>query len=280
MMDHYRRRQLKNGFWLIACVAAVVFVLVWLLWILYILFLEGLKDFDFSIFTQMTPAPNDVGGLANAFWGSFLLVGCAMLLATPIGIMTGIYLSEFSSIPMISAVIRFINDVLLSAPSIVIGLFVYQILVRPVGHFSGWAGVVALALIAIPLLIRTTDDMLGIIPHTMREAAAALGAPAWIIIVKVILRQAMRGIITGILLVIARISGETAPLLFTALNNQFWSSSLEKPIANVPNVIYQFAMSPYSNWQQLAWKGAFIITLWVLGCNLIMRLIIKKNRHK
>lgn len=279
-MDHYRRRQLKNGFWLIACVAAVVFVLVWLLWILYILFLEGLKDFDFSIFTQMTPAPNDVGGLANAFWGSFLLVGCAMLLATPIGIMTGIYLSEFSSIPMISAVIRFINDVLLSAPSIVIGLFVYQILVRPVGHFSGWAGVVALALIAIPLLIRTTDDMLGIIPHTMREAAAALGAPAWIIIVKVILRQAMRGIITGILLVIARISGETAPLLFTALNNQFWSSSLEKPIANVPNVIYQFAMSPYSNWQQLAWKGAFIITLWVLGCNLIMRLIIKKNRHK
>ncbi|MGQ3890869.1 phosphate ABC transporter permease PstA [Legionella sp. CNM-4043-24] len=280
MTGYYRRRQISNGLWLTLCVAAVLFVLFWLGWILYILLLEGLRNFEFSVFTQMTPPPNTGGGLANALWGSFLLVSFAVLLATPIGIMTGIYLSEFSQTPIMSAIIRFTNDVFLSAPSIVIGLFVYQIMVRPVGHFSGWAGVVALALIAIPLIVRTTDDMLSIISHNLREAAAALGASQWVIIVKVVMRQAGRGIITGILLVIARISGETAPLLFTALNNQFWSSNLQKPIANVPNVIYQFAMSPYENWQQLAWNGAFIITLWVLACNLLIRLLTKNNKHR
>lgn len=278
MTHHYRLRQIRNGFWLTACVAALIFVLIWLVWILYILFSEGLKDFSWSVLTHITPAPNEAGGLANALWGSFLMVGLAILLATPIGIMTGLYLSEFSKNPTLPAIIRFINDVLLSAPSIIIGLFVYQILVHPFGHFSGWAGIAALTLIAIPLLIRTTDDMLGIVPHSLREAAVALGAPSWVVIVKVVLRQASRGIVTGILLAIARISGETAPLLFTALNNQFWSSDLNKPIANVPNVIYQFAMSPYTNWQQLAWKGAFIITLWVLACNLVIRLIIRNKR--
>jgi len=270
-------RQLINVIGLGFCLVATAFVLFWLLWILSNLFYEGLRDFHFSVFLQMTPAPGEPGGLANALWGSLLLTTFAILVAIPIGVLAGTYLAEFANFSWFAAVTRFVNDVLLSAPSIVIGLFVYELYVKSVGHFSGWAGVIALAVIALPIILRTTDDILRLVPVNLREASAALGAPQWMTITHIVFRVAKRGIITGILLAIARISGETAPLLFTALNNQFFSSDLNQPIANLPNTIFKFAMSPYADWQRLAWQGSFLITLWVLYCNIVVRLFFKSS---
>lgn len=277
MMPLYLIRRIINAIALSFFTFAICFVLFWLLWILSTLFYEGLKGFNFSIFSQMTSPPNEIGGLANAIWGSLLMTTMAILIATPIGIFAGTYLAEFSPDSRFSAVIRFVNDVLLSAPSIVIGLFIYEIYVQHIGHFSGWAGIFALTIIAIPLILRTTDDMLRLVPMHLREAAAALGAPRWKIIIVILFRVVRRGIITGVLLALARLSGETAPLLFTALNNQFWSSDLSQPIANLPNTIFQYAMSPYIDWQQLAWNGSLIITVWVLFCNIFVRVFFKSR---
>ena len=230
-----------------------------------------------SLFTQTTPPPGSAGGLANAIFGSLMIVGTATLIGTPIGIMAGIYLAEFGRNRKISALIRFVNDILLSAPSIVIGLFVYTVYVAKVGHFSGWAGSFALALIVIPIVVRTTENMLLLVPDSMREAAAALGAAHWRVVTTVSLQAARSGILTGVLLAVARISGETAPLLFTSLNNQFWNSDMDKPMANLPMVIFQFAMSPYENWQTLAWGGAVLITLSVLVLNILARLLFRRQ---
>lgn len=232
-----------------------------------------------ALFTNMTPAPDENGGLLNAIAGSLIMVTIATAIGTPIGIMAGTYLAEFGQRGWLAPVTRFINDILLSAPSIVIGLFVYTVYVARVGHFSGWAGVFALSLIVIPVVVRTTEDMLRLIPNSLREAAAALGAPHWKIITLVTWRASKAGILTGILLAIARISGETAPLLFTALNNQFWSIDMNRPMANLPVVIFQFAMSPYEYWQELAWAGALLITLSVLALNIIARFYLRKHEQ-
>lgn len=275
-----RFRKLCSHAALGACTLSVLFVLFWLFWILMVLFYEGFRDFHFSVFTQMTPPPNEPGGLFNALWGSILLVVIAMVIAAPVGILAGTYLAEYARSGWFAELTRFVNDILLSAPSIVIGLFVYEIYVKTVGHFSGWAGIFALAIIALPLMIRTTDDILRLVPVHVREAAAALGAPQWITITKIVYQVAMRGILTGILLALARISGETAPLLFTALNNDFFSSNLNKPMANLPNTIFKFAMSPYADWQRLAWQGSLIITIWVLFCNIFIRIFFKPKHEK
>ncbi|HSH06955.1 MAG TPA: phosphate ABC transporter permease PstA, partial [Burkholderiales bacterium] len=230
-----------------------------------------------SLYLQMTPPPGNDGGLANAIVGSLVMVGVGTLLGTPIGILAGTYLAEFGKRSRLAGATRFLNDVLLSAPSIVIGLFVYAVFVAQVKHFSGWAGAFALALIVIPVVVRTTDDMLRLVPNSLREAAAALGAPAWKIVTLVTYRAARTGILTGILLSVARISGETAPLLFTALNNQFWSTNLNAPMANLPVVIFQFAMSPYEDWNRLAWGGAALITLAVLFLNILARMLFRKR---
>jgi phosphate transport system permease protein len=227
--------------------------------------------------TQMTPPPNDVGGLANAIFGSFLMVGLAALVATPIGIMAGIYLAEFDTRGWLASVTRFVNDILLSAPSIVIGLFVYSVVVVRFKSFSGIAGVIALALIVIPIVIRTTENMLQLVPSGLREAAYALGAPKWKVILSITLRASRAGVVTGVLLAIARIAGETAPLLFTALSNQFWTTSLGEPMASLPVTIFKFAMSPYENWQKLAWAGVFIITVTVLGLNVLARVLTRSK---
>jgi phosphate transport system permease protein len=272
----YLRRRRMNKVAMAASTAALAFGLFWLLWIIAVLLWEGAGALRPSLFTQMTPPPGADGGLANAIVGSVLMAGAGTLIGTPIGILAGTYLAEYGQRGWLAPATRFINDVLLSAPSIVIGLFIYTVYVARVKHFSGWAGAVALAIIVIPVVVRTTDDMLKLVPHSLREAAAALGAPTWKIITLVSYRAARAGIITGILLAVARIAGETAPLLFTALNNQFWSSDMNRPMANLPVVIFQFAMSPYEDWHRLAWGGAALITLLVLGINIAARSLFRK----
>ena len=273
----YTRRRLVNAIGLTVSVLAMLFGLFWLCWILFTLLVHGLPSLVPAVFTQMTPPPGDSGGLLNAIAGSLIMTVAGTLIGTPIGILAGTYLAEFGQRGWMAPVTRFINDVLLSAPSIVIGLFVYEIYVVKVKHFSGWAGAFALAILVIPVVIRTTENMLRLVPSTLREAAAALGAPQWKVINFVTLRAARAGIITGVLLAVARISGETAPLLFTALNNQFWSSNMNQPMANLPVVIFQFAMSPYDDWQHLAWAGALLITLSVLTLNIMARVLFRQS---
>jgi phosphate transport system permease protein len=277
MFDLYTRRRVANAAGLTVSVLAMGFGLFWLCWILWTLLDHGLPALTGSVFTQMTPPPGSNGGLFNAIFGSLMMTVIGTLVGTPIGILAGTYLAEFGNRGWLAPVTRFINDILLSAPSIVIGLFVYEVYVVHVKHFSGWAGTIALAIIVIPIVIRTTENMLRLVPSTLREAAAALGAPQWKIINFVTLRAARAGIITGVMLAIARISGETAPLLFTALNNQFWSDDMSQPMANLPVVIFQFAMSPYEDWQNLAWAGALLITFSVLTLNILARVLFRQS---
>jgi phosphate transport system permease protein len=273
----FAKRKRINQLALTLSLGAMLFGLVWLVWILWQTVWLGIDGLTWATLTEMTPAPNDPGGLANALYGSFLMVMLATFVGTPIGIMAGIYLAEYKPVSWLSSVTRFVNDILLSAPSIVIGLFVYSLVVARYKSFSGWAGVVALALIVIPVVIRTTENMLQLVPPGLREAAYALGTPKWKVITNITLRAARAGVVTGILLAVARISGETAPLLFTALSNQFWTSSLSEPMASLPVTIFKFAMSPYENWQQLAWAGVFLITLAVLGLNILARLLTRQK---
>ncbi|MGD8672441.1 MAG: phosphate ABC transporter permease PstA [Thiogranum sp.] len=279
-MNLYQRRRLTNLLSLSLSALATGIALLFLFWILWTLLRNGLPYLEMSTFTQSTPPPGSQGGLANAIVGSLILTGGGILIGAPIGILAGTYLSEFGRNSRLATVLRFVNDVLLSAPSIVIGVFVYELLVRTMGHFSAYAGAVALALIVIPIVVRTSEDMLRLVSDTMRESAAALGAPQWKVITHIVYRAARPGILTGILLALARISGETAPLLFTALNNQFWSSSLGQPIANLPVVIFQFAMSPYEDWQHLAWAGALIITFSILILNIVARSFLRTRRAR
>ena len=273
----YKRRVWVNRFNLLMSLATMTFGMLFLLWILFTLFSKGLAAFGPALFTQMTPPPGSDGGLANAIFGSLMIVGSAILIATPIGIMAGIYLAEVGRDNWIAKITRFINDILLSAPSIVIGLFVYTLIVSNVKHYSGWAGAAALAIIAVPVVVRTTETMLLLVPNSMREAAVALGAPQWRVVLMVTLKSVQSGVVTGVLLALARISGETAPLLFTSLNNQFWSSDMNAPMANLPVAIFQFAMSPYEEWQRLAWAGALLITLTVLVLNIIARSLFRQK---
>ena len=273
----YRRRRLMNAIMMSVSTLALAFGLFWLFWIIGVLLWEGGAALRPSLLTQMTPPPGGDGGLANAIYGSVLMAGAGTLIGTPIGILAGTYLAEYGQRGWLAPATRFINDVLLSAPSIVIGLFVYAVYVAQVKHFSGWAGAFALSIIVVPVVVRTTDDMLKLVPNSLREAAAALGCPSWKMITMVSYRAARAGIITGVLLAVARIAGETAPLLFTALNNQFWSSDMNKPMANLPVVIFQFAMSPYEDWHRLAWGGAALITLLVLGINIAARALFSRK---
>ena len=267
----YRRRRLVNSFNTTLSFLTVAFGLFWLVWILYTLLKLGLGGLSLDVFTQSTPPPGSQGGLANASYGSLLMTLFGTLIGTPVGILAGVYLAEFGNRGWLAPTTRFINDILLSAPSIVIGLFIYEVYVVSVGHFSGWAGSLALSLLVIPVVVRTTENMLRLVPNSLREAAAALGAPQWKVIMSVTLRASKAGVITGILLAVARISGETAPLLFTALNNQFWNSNMNAPMANLPIVIFQFAMSPYEDWHTLAWAGSLLITFSVLTLNILAR---------
>jgi phosphate transport system permease protein len=269
----FMRRKRVNQIALVLSLAAMSFGLFWLFWILWETIRLGLGGISVATLTQMTPAPNEEGGLANAMYGSFLMVLLATCVGTPVGIMAGIYLAEYNTKGWLASATRFVNDILLSAPSIVIGLFIYAVIVSRFKSYSGWAGVLALALIVIPVVIRTTENMLQLVPAGLREAAYALGAPKWKVITSITLRAARAGVVTGILLAVARISGETAPLLFTALNNQFWNSDMSQPMASLPVTIFKFAMSPYENWQHLAWAGVFIITLAVLGLNILARVL-------
>ena len=268
----HARRKLVNAVALALALAAMAFGIFWLVWILVETVRLGLGGLSLSLFTEMTPPPQaDTGGLANAIFGSLAMVTLATMLGTPIGVLAGIYLAEYGQKGWLGSATRFINDILLSAPSIVIGLFIYSVVVARAKSFSGWAGVLALALIVIPVVIRTTENMLSLIPNALREAAYALGTPKWRVVMTVTLRSARAGVITGILLAFARIAGETAPLLFTALSNQFWTSDLSQPMASLPVTIFKFAMSPYENWQKLAWAGVFLITLGVLLLNILAR---------
>lgn len=269
----YAQRKFVNRLALTLSLLAMAFGLCWLFWILLETIWRGIDGLTLDTLSQMTPPPNEVGGLANAIYGSFLMVALATFVATPIGIMAGIYLAEFDTKGWLANTTRFVNDILLSAPSIVIGLFVYAVVVSRFKSFSGWAGVMALALIVIPVVIRTTENMLQLVPAGLREAAYALGAPKWKVILSITLRVARAGVVTGVMLAVARIAGETAPLLFTALSNQFWTSSLNQPMASLPVTIFKFAMSPYENWQKLAWAGVFLITMAVLGLNIIARVL-------
>jgi len=270
------RRRLVNRVALGLSLAAMSFGLFWLCWILYTVLHLGVSGLSLDLFTKMTPPPGSPGGLMNAIVGSSVMVGLATLIGTPIGILAGVYLSEYGQRTLLGFATRFINDILLSAPSIVIGLFIYAAYVAPVGKFSAIAGALALALIVIPVVVRTTENMLLLIPNSLREAAFALGAPKWIVIMRVTVRSAKAGIVTGVLLAVARISGETAPLLFTALSNQFWSLDLNGPMANLPVTIFKFAMSPFADWQQLAWAGVFLITMGVLALNIAARVFFKE----
>lgn len=279
MFSLYARRRFINGLSLTISVLAMAFGLFWLGWILWTLLMQGLPGISATLFTQTTPPPGSEGGLSNAIWGSLMMTLLATLIGTPIGILAGTYLAEFGQRGWLAPVTRFINDILLSAPSIVIGLFVYEVYVVKIGHFSGWGGTLALSIIVIPVVIRTTENMLRLIPNTLREAAAALGTPQWKTISSVTLRAAKSGILTGILLAVARISGETAPLLFTALNNQFWSNNMNKPMANLPVVIFQYAMSPYDDWRSLAWAGALLITFSVLALNIVARVMFRQKAN-
>ena len=273
----YSRRKFVNRVALTLSLMAMTFGLFWLFWILIETVGLGLGGLTLDTLTQMTPPPNDTGGLANAIYGSFLMVILATFVGAPIGVMAGIYLAEFDQHGWLAKLTRFVNDILLSAPSIVIGLFVYAVVVIRFKSFSAYAGIMALALIVIPVVVRTTENMLQLVPAALREAAYALGAPKWKVIANITLRAARSGVVTGILLAVARIAGETAPLLFTALNNQFWTSSLSEPMASLPVTIFKFAMSPYENWQKLAWAGVFIITLAVLGLNIAARVLTRSK---
>jgi phosphate transport system permease protein len=271
------RRRLADFVALLFAGAATLFGLTWLVWILWTTVSHGAAALSPALFTEMTPPPGASGGLLNAFYGSAVMVALAVLIGTPVGIAAGTYLAEHGRHSRLAAAVGFINDVLLSAPSIVIGLLVYELVVRPMGHFSGLAGALALAVILLPIVVRTTDEALRLVPNPMREAAFALGLPAWRVTSRVIYKAALSGIVTGILLGLARIAGETAPLLFTALNNQFWSADITGPLANVPVVIFQYAMSPYDEWHALAWAGALAHTLFVLGLNLAVRFFARKG---
>jgi phosphate transport system permease protein len=274
----YRARKRTNVLMLTVSALAIAFGLFWLVWILATLLYEGSNALvRASLYTQMTPPPGADGGLANAIAGSLIMVASGTLIGTPVGILAGTYCAEYGRGGLLASGTRFLNDVLLSAPSIVIGLFVYSVYVAHVGHFSGWAGSVALGLLVVPVVVRTTDDMLKLVPNSLREAAFALGCPTWKVITLVTYRAARTGIVTGILLAVARISGETAPLLFTSLNNQFWSLDMNQPLANLPVVIFQFAMSPYEDWHRLAWGGAALITLAVLALNIAARVAFRKR---
>jgi phosphate transport system permease protein len=276
-LARYAQRKFVNRIALTLSLLAMAFGLFWLFWILFETIRLGVGGLNLATLTQMTPPPNDAGGLANAMYGSFLMVLLATLVGTPIGVMAGIYLAEFDTRGWLAQVTRFVNDILLSAPSIVIGLFVYAVVVTRFKSFSGYAGIAALALIVIPVVIRTTENMLQLVPPGLREAAYALGAPKWKVIISITLRAARAGVVTGILLAVARIAGETAPLLFTALSNQFWTSSLSEPMASLPVTIFKFAMSPYENWQKLAWAGVFLITMAVLGLNILARMLTRSK---
>ena len=274
----YRRRQIANSLGMATSMVAMALGLTVLMWILLVLFSNGFAALDWDMLTKDTPAPGtDGGGLRNAIVGSLMMVGLAVLVATPVGILAGIYLTEYGDRSKTAELTRFVTDIMLSAPSIVIGLFVYAIAVATLGRFSGYAGSMALSLIAVPVVMRTTENMLRLVPGSLREAAFALGAPRWKVSLSVTLRAAKSGVITGLLLAIARISGETAPLLFTALNNQFFSTDMSKPMANLPVVIYQFAMSPYDNWIRLAWGGALLVTLAVLLLNILARVFFREK---
>ncbi len=278
-MNLLARRKLTNTVALTLSMSAMAFGLFWLAWILWTVFELGLPGLSLTLFTEMTPPPGDeAGGLLNAIAGSLVMVVLATLLGTPIGILAGVYLAEYGRFSLLGRVTRFVNDLLLSAPSIVIGLFVYAVVVAQTGKFSGWSGVIALALIVLPVVIRTTENMLQLIPNTLREAAFALGAPKSVVTMKVTLRAARAGVLTGVLLAVARIAGETAPLLFTALSNQFWSADLSEPMANLPVTIFKFAMSPFSNWQELAWAGVLLITMGVLALNIIARVFLRAEK--
>jgi len=273
-----RRRRVTNAIALTCSLAAMAFGIIWLVWILYTTLSLGIGGLSVELFTQSTPPPNtDGGGLANAIVGSLMLVGIATFVGTPIGILAGIYLAEYGQKSWLASVTRFINDILLSAPSIVVGLFVYALVVAKMGHFSGWAGAIALALLQVPIVIRTTENMLKLVPNNLREAAFALGTPKWKMVMSITLKASIAGIVTGVLLAVARIAGETAPLLFTALSNQFFTANMNQPIANLPVTIFKFAMSPFSQWQSLAWAGVFLITLGVLGLNILARSVFSKK---
>ncbi len=279
-MKRVTRRKFINLFALTLSMAAMAFGLFWLIWILWMVVEQGFGALSLRLFTEMTPPPGVAGGLLNAIVGSIIMVGLAMLMATPLAILAGIYLAEYGKRTWLGQMTRFVNDILLSAPSIVIGLFVYALIVAQIGQFSGMSGAIALALLVIPVVVRTTEDMLSLVPNSLREAAFALGAPKWKVITMVTLRSAKAGVVTGILLALARISGETAPLLFTALSNQFWSVDLSEPMANLPVTIFKFAMSPFKDWQELAWAAVFIITLGVLTLNIIARVAFRPHAQR
>jgi phosphate transport system permease protein len=274
----HRRRKAINHVGLTLSILATLFGLFWLVWLLWTLFGHGLRWITPNLFLQSTPPPGLNGGLANAIVGSVILTLAGVLIGAPAGILAGTYLAEYGRATKLGAIVRFVNDILLSTPSIIVGVFVYGLIVLRTGHFSGWAGAVALALIVMPVVVRTTENMMRLVPDSLREAAAALGAPRWKVTLIIIYRSARPGILTGVLLGMARISGETAPLLFTALNNQFWSTDLGRPFPNLPAVIFQFAMSPYEDWQHLAWAGALLITVTILAINIVARTILKRTK--
>jgi phosphate transport system permease protein len=273
------QRKIADAAALVFAGAATLFGLVWLFWILWTTLQQGIGALDPALFTQMTPPPGSQGGLLNAFYGSAMMIGLALLIGAPVGLAAGTYLAEHGRYSRLGSIVSFINDILLSAPSIVIGLFVYEMVVVTMGHFSGYAGALALAMILLPVIVRTSDEALRLVPDQMREAAFALGIPRWKVTSQVLYKAALSAIVTGILLGVARIAGETAPLLFTALSNQFWTSSLNEPLANLPVVIFQYAMSPYEEWHELAWAGAFMLTIFVLGLNIAVRLIVRRRKR-
>ncbi|GGB43112.1 phosphate transport system permease protein PstA [Sphingomonas metalli] len=280
MRSIVRRRKAVNAAVLIAATAATLFALFWLVWILWTTVSQGFAALSPRLLTEMTPPPGADGGLLNAFFGSAVMIGLAVVIGTPIGILAGTYLAEYGRRSKLAETIRFVNDILLSAPSIVIGLFVYELVVRPAGHFSGYAGGLALAIILVPVVVRTSDESLRLVPNQLREAALSLGLPQWKVVTHIVYRSAATGVATGALLGIARISGETAPLLFTALNNQYWTADLASPMANVPVVIFQYAMSPYESWHALAWAGALVVTAFVLALSILVRVLLRPRTYK
>lgn len=279
-MTNYARRKRRNAVWMGLSVASAMFGICWLVLILAVLIWKGVGGLSLSVFTEMTPPPGSAGGLLNAIVGSLIMTVIGVLIGAPLGMLAGTYLAEYGRHEKLALVVRFINDILLSAPSIVVGLFIYQIMVAPMGHFSGIAGAIALAVLVIPVVLRTTEDMLNLVPNTLREAGAALGMPRSMVIQRIGYRAARAGLVTGVLLAIARVSGETAPLLFTALNNQFWNANLNEPMSSLPAVIFQFALSPYEQWQQLAWTGALIITLAVLAMSVTARALTARAANR
>jgi phosphate transport system permease protein len=279
-MSIYPARRRRSAIWMALSFASAISGLTILALILAVLLWQGLSGLSLSVFTEMTPPPGSAGGLLNAIVGSLLMTIIGVAIGAPLGLLAGTYLAEYGRNARLAMVVRFINDILLSAPSIVVGLFVYEILVAPVGHFSGWAGAVALAILVVPVVVRTTEDMLNLVPNTLREAGASLGMPRSLVIQRIGYRAVRAGLLTGVLLAVARVSGETAPLLFTSLNNQFWSTNLNAPVSSLPAVIFQFALSPYKEWQQLAWTGALIITLAILTLSILARALAAKGTMK